>query len=114
MRGILGVGLAVYCLIAGGAFAQTIVSQTTTTTTGPAGPVIVAPSLPAPPSGTLSTTRTQYSLQPDGTRTKTNETTYHNTNGVADDTVTRTITVPPPAPPMTSTTDSSTTTVIKK
>jgi hypothetical protein len=83
--------------------AQTTTSQTTTSFT-PA-PVIVAP-----PEGTLSTTRTRKTIDEDGTRTDTNRTTYRNSNGVGDDSETRTTTYPSPAD---TTTRSSTTTITR-
>ncbi len=69
-----------------------------------------APVIVAPPPGTLSVTRTQNITAPDGTQTDRTETTYRNTNGVADDTMTRTTTTPPPAVATTSTYSKTTTT----
>jgi hypothetical protein len=94
MNKLLLAGAAALAMTAGVAMAQTTTSQTTTTTT---------PSLVEPPTGTLSTTRTQKTVGLDGTQTNTKETTYHNSNGVADDSVTRTTTTYPPAPVMTHT-----------
>ena len=75
-------------LTAGVATAQTTTSQTTTT---------VAPALVAPPVGTLSVTRTQKTIGSDGSETDSTRTTYRNSNGVADDSVTKTTTFPAPA-----------------
>lgn len=100
MNGLFLSAVLALALTSGVAMAQTTASEVTTTTT----PVIVAP-----PEGTLSVTRTQKTIDPDGTQTSTHETTYHNTNGVADDSVTRT-TIIPPADITTTTTKSSTTT----
>ena len=102
MRRIFSAFIAAMAMTIGAAQAQTTTSQTTTYTP-----------LSAPPSGTLSTTRTEKTIGIDGTQTKTNETSYRNTNGVADDTVTRSTTVTPP--PVNATTEySTTTTTIKK
>ncbi len=99
-------------LAAGGAVAQTTTqTQTTTTVTpAPAAPMVDPPLLVAPPVGTLSTTTTQKIIGADGTQTDKTETTYRNTDGVADDTVTRTTTVAPPAVATTSSYSSSTVT----
>ena len=98
MNMLFAAGAVALALTTGAAVAQTT-SQTTTTVT-PA-PVV------APPDGTLSVTRSQKSIGPDGTQTNSDETTYRNSDGVADDTVTRTTTIP--APPIISTTRSTTT-----
>jgi hypothetical protein len=84
---LLAAGAIALAMTTGIALAQTTTSQVTTTVT----PVIVAP-----PPGTLSVTRTEKSTDLNGTQTNTNETTYHNSNGVADDTVTKTTTYPLP------------------
>ena len=103
MRKISPILVAAFVMAMGAAQAQTTTSQTT----------IYTPPLSAPPAGTLSTTRTEKTIGVDGTQTKTNETTYRNTNGVSDDTVTRSTTITPP--PVTATTEySTTTTTIKK
>ena len=87
MNKLLVASAVALALATGGAVAQTTSSEVTTTT--------VAPGIAAPPAGTLDVTRTQRTISPDGTRTNTDETTYHNSNGVADDSVTRTTTYPP-------------------
>ena len=91
MRRIFPALIAAVAMTIGAAQAQTTTTQTT----------VYTPPLAAPPTGTLSTTRTEKVIGADGTQTKTNETTYHNSNGVADDTVTRSTTVTPP--PVTAT-----------
>jgi len=101
----LSVATAALVISAGIATAQTTSSQTTTTTTTPGMPLIVAP-----PTGTLSTERTQKTTSPDGTQTDTKSSTYRNTNGVANDSETTT-TRQPPATTYESTTKKSTTTV---
>lgn len=68
-------------------------------------------SVEAPPAGTLSTTRTEKSISPDGTQTQSVQTNYRNSNGVADDRSTTTVVQPPaPPPPVESSTTTSTTT----
>jgi len=99
MNRLVIIGSMALLMPTGVALAQTTSSESSTT---------VTPSLAAPPAGTLSTTRTQKSIGPDGTQTRTNESTYRNSDGVADDTV-RTTTTPPPAP--VTTTRKTTTTV---
>jgi hypothetical protein len=95
------------------AMAQTSTSQTVITTTpSPAGPVI-APIVP-PPVGTLSTTTTEQKVLPNGTRINSESTTYRNTQGVAQDSLTRTTIAPPPPPPTTTTQTDTTVTVIKR
>lgn len=91
MNSLLLAGAATLALTAGVAMAQTAAAQTTTT---------VTPSIVAPPPDTLSVTRTERVIGLDGTRTDTKETTYRNSAGVADETVSKTIT----SPPMVSTT----------
>jgi|UniRef100_A0A8J4HA38 hypothetical protein len=108
MNKFLAAGAVALVMTAGVAMAQTSTSQTTTTVT-PAPPLL-APAMPAvvaPPDGTLSVTRTQKSLSSDGTRVDSNETTYRNTAGVADDSMTKTTTYP--APTATTTTTNKTT-----
>lgn len=100
MNGLLVVSAVALALTSVTAMAQTTSSAVTTTTT---------PMVAAPPEGTLSITRAQKTISPDGTQTNTNETTYRNTNGVADDRVTKT-TIIPPANVTTTTTNSSTST----
>jgi hypothetical protein len=90
MNRFFAAGAAVLAMTASAAMAQTTTSQTTTTVS----PVIIAPQVVAPPVGTLSTTRTEKTVGTDGTQTDSTSTTYHNTNGVADDSVTRTTTYP--------------------
>jgi hypothetical protein len=78
-------GAAVLAMTASAAMAQTTSSQTTTT---------VTPAIVAPPAGTLSSTHTEKTTGVDGTKTESTATTYRNTNGVADDSVTKTTTYP--------------------
>lgn len=108
MNKVLAAGAVALMMTAGVAMAQTSTSQTTTTVT-PAPPLLAPamPSVVAPPDGTLSVTRTQKSLSSDGTRVDSNETTYRNTAGVADDSMTKTTTYP--APTATTTTTNKTT-----
>ncbi len=71
------------------------------------------PAAPAPPPpGTLSTTRKVEAVDAYGNRYEKTQSTYRNTNGVAQDTTTTRTTVPAPPPPpaITSTTTSTTTT----
>lgn len=78
-------------MLAGVAGAQTTTSQTTTTVAPAVGvPVIIAPS-----TGTSSTTRTQRSISPYGTVTKSDETTYRNNLGGPEDRTSRTTIYPP-------------------
>jgi hypothetical protein len=93
---------AALLMTAGVAVAQPSTSQTTTSTT-------VAPAVVAPAPGTLSTTSSRKTIDSDGKQTDTTRTTYRNTDGVADDSVTRTTTS---ALPVETTTRSSTTTTI--
>ncbi len=104
MNKFLIVGAATMTMLSGGAMAQTQTSTSQTTTTVIPAPAPAAPVLFAPPDGTLSTTRTTNSLNADGTSVQSKETTYRNTAGVADDSMTRTTTYP--APPATTTTTS--------
>lgn len=85
MNSLLVASAVVLALSAGVAAAQTTSSEITTTST----PVIVAP-----PDGTLSVTRTQRTINPDGSQINSNETTYRNNSGVADETVTKTTNIP--------------------
>ena len=106
MSRLLLASAAALVMTMGVAMAQsTTTSQTTTTVT----PSIVTPSIVAPPVGTLSTSRTTSTTSSDGTQTDSKETTYRNTNGVADDSMTRTTIYPPVA--ITTTNTKSTTSV---
>ena len=88
-------------LTGGVAMAQTATDTTTTTQSA------TAPE-PAPVSGTLSTTRTHDAVDAYGNRVDSKQSTYRNTNGVAEDTRTTTQTMAPPPPPVSSTTSTST------
>jgi hypothetical protein len=112
MNHLLLAGAMALVLTTGAAVAQTTSSETTTIVTpAPAArPIPVAPLIVAPPPGTLSVTRTQQINAPDGSQTDKTETTYRNTNGVADDTTTKTITYPAPVAATTSTFSKTTTT----
>jgi hypothetical protein len=90
-------------LTGGVAMAQTATDTTTTTQSA------TAPE-PAPVSGTLSTTRTHDAVDAYGNRVDSKQSTYRNTNGVAEDTrtTTQTMAPPPPPPPVSSTTSTST------
>jgi hypothetical protein len=65
-----------------------------------------------PPPGTLSSTRKVVAVDAYGNKYEKTQSTYRNTNGVAQDTTTTRTTVPAPPPPpaITSTTTSTTTT----
>jgi hypothetical protein len=78
MNKILLAGAAALVMMTGVAVAQTSISQTTTT---------VYPAVGTPVAGTVSTTRTDNTINSDGTQTTSKETTYRNGNGVADDSV---------------------------
>ena len=114
MRKTLLASTAVLVMMAGIAVAQTTTSESTTTVTPatimpiPAPPVITP--LAAPPAGTLSTVRTERTVSADGSVSDTQSSTYRNTNGVANDTVSKTTTYPAPA---VTTTDTTTTTETK-
>jgi len=103
MNRLLLASAAALLMTAGVAVAQPTSSITTTAVTP-------APVVMAPPVGTLSTTQTRKTTDFDGTQTDTSRTTYRNSNGVADDSVTRTTTYPSPAD---TTTRSSTTTITR-
>jgi hypothetical protein len=103
MSKLLLAGAMALVLTTGIAVAQTTSSETTTTVTP-------APLIVAPPPGTLSVTRTEKSTAPDGTQTDKTQSTYRNTNGVAEDTMTKTTTTPPPAVATTSTWSKTSTT----
>ena len=111
MNKFLIVGVAAMTALAGGAMAQTqtSTSQTTTTVTPSVAPT--PPVLFAPPTGTLSTTRTTNSVNSDGTSVQSKETTYRNPAGVADDSMTRTTTYPAPTETTTTTNKSSSSSV---
>ena len=96
MNKFLMIGAAAMAMLTGGAMAQTQTSTSQTTTTVLPAPAPAPPILFAPPAGTLSTTRTTSSLNSDGTSVQSKETTYRNTAGVADDSMTRTTTYPAP------------------
>lgn len=104
MMKFISVGAAMLALIAANATAQTTTSQSTTTVTTP---TVVVPQMVAPPVGTLSTTRTEKTVGADGTMTDTTSSTYRNTAGVANDTVSKTTAYPPAV--VTTDTRSSTT-----
>jgi hypothetical protein len=95
---------ALLAITIGGAHGQTTSSQTTTSTTvTPPAVTLIVP----PPVGTLSTERTQQTISPDGTRTDSKSSTYRNTNGVANDSVTTTTTQAPITTETTTTKKSS-------
>jgi len=108
MNKLLLAATAALLMGTGVAFAQTTTTteSTTTVTPSPAVPLLVAP-----PVGTLAVTDTQRSIAPDGTTTEKTETTYRNPAGVADESVTRTTTIPAPAIASTTTWSSTSTTV---
>ena len=106
MKAILYAGLAALVLTSGQAFAQATYDSTTTTQTAPAVP----PPIPAPPQGTLSTTREHHAVDAYGNQTDSKSTTYRNEQGVAEDSATTTTTTPPPPPPPVSTTTTTTST----
>jgi len=66
----------------------------------------------SPPPDTLSTTRKVQAVDAYGNRYEKTETTYRNSNGVAQDSTTTRTTVapPPPPPPVTSSSTTTTTT----
>jgi len=101
MTRLLLAGAVALGMMTGVAFAQSTTSETTTTIT----PVIVAP-----PVGTLSSTTIRKSVDAAGTRIESTATTYRNTDGVAQDSVTRTTTTPLPPAVTTSSQSRSTTT----
>ena len=77
----------------------------------PGAPPPSAPVAP-PPEGTLSTTHEVHAVDAYGNRLDKKESTYRNSNGVAQDsqTTTSVVPAPPPPPPVTSSTTTSTTT----
>ena len=108
MHKLLAASAITLAMVAGIANAQTTTSQSTTTITTP---TVIVPQIVAPPVGTLSTTQTEKTVRSDGTMTDTTSSTYRNTAGVANDTVSKTVTYPP-AQVMTDT--KSTTTITKQ
>jgi hypothetical protein len=112
MRAALLAGLIIAGFAGGGmvglapAHAQTSSSTTTTTITPP--PVMIVPPVVAPPAGTLSESRTERSVNPDGSRTTREQTNYRDGSGVTSNSVTTT--VPPPA----TTTERTTTTTTRQ
>lgn len=114
MSKLLVTGAAALMTLSGVAMAQT----TTIITPAAPRPMVIAPAAPpapvvvAPPAGTLSRTETQRSIAPDGSQTVSRETTYRNSNGVADDKVTKSTTYAPVAPQATVTTEQHTHTTV--
>jgi hypothetical protein len=95
MNMFFAAGATVLAMTASAAMAQTTTSSQTTTTLSPA---VIAPApIVPPPVGTLSSTRTEKTIDADGTQTDKASTTYRNAAGVADDSVTKTTTYPPVA-----------------
>jgi hypothetical protein len=88
-------GAVALSLLNGAAMAQIASSQSGTS------PIV------APPAGTLSSSRTERSIDSNGTETDSDRTTYRNDAGVADDVHTTTTT----HPAATTTTSSSSTTM---
>jgi hypothetical protein len=100
MRKSLMVGVATLATLAipsGVAMAQGMSQSTTSTTTVAPPPVVVtpAPVVVAPPPGTLSVSHSQATSTSDGTQSRTDQTTYQNSNGVASDSVSKSTTYPP-------------------
>ncbi len=91
-------GAVAFALLSGIAVAQNAPLQSGT------APIV------APPVGTLSTSRTQRTIDSNGTVTDTSQTTYRNDAGVADDVHTTTTT----HPSATTTSSSSSTTTTTK
>jgi len=102
----LSLAAAVLALTVGAAAAQSSSSSSSTTTTTQPPVSLVVP----PPIGTLSTEHTSQTVNPDGSQSSSKSTTYRNTEGVANDSVTRSTTTPAPLPMETTTHHSSTTT----
>jgi hypothetical protein len=100
-------------LLSGGlAFAQTTTeSQSTTTVTPIVRPVATPSPIIAPPPGTLASTETSRTVSPNGTVTDKDQTTYRNTDGVANDSLTKTTTLAAPIV-IDKTTSSSTSTTV--
>lgn len=102
MKKYLLASVIALAMTGGIALAQNTSSETQLTQTTPA--------IVAPPVGTLSTTRTERSVDALGQQTSTTETTYRNAAGVADDRkTTTTTTIAPAALPATTTFTKSTT-----
>jgi hypothetical protein len=95
MTGFLLAGATALVLMSGIAAAQTTSSDS------------VAPSIVAPPMGTLSTSHNEVRVDGNGTETDSSRTTYRNEVGVADDVHTTTTT----RPPITTSTSSTSTTM---
>jgi hypothetical protein len=112
-------GAAALLMTTGAAMAQTTsTSQTTTTTIAPpvdvmptGSPKFATPNDALGHEGTVSVTRTLRTIGPDGAETDTSQTTWPNSNGVADDSVTRTTTYPALPPVVTTTTTTSSSSV---
>lgn len=110
MNKLLLTAAAALLMTAGVAVAQTTTSETTTTIT----PIEVMPTngsgkFPTPNDALqaedpMSVTRTVRTIGADGSETDTTRTTYRNSDGVADDSVTRTTTYPVAPPAVTTTT----------
>jgi hypothetical protein len=96
---LLLAGTTAFGLMTCAAMAQMATSQTTIT---------AAPTVVAPPMGTMSTTTNRKSIGPDGSQSDSTSTTYRNSNGVASDSVTRSTTTAAPPPPVASTTTHNT------
>jgi hypothetical protein len=114
MKSILRAGVTVISLYSGAVLAQTATETTTTqSTTVPAVPPPsgYVPAPVAPPVGTLSSTRETHAVDAYGNQVVQRQSTYRNSNGVAEDSRTTTTTVPavPPPPPVTTTTTTETT-----
>lgn len=114
MKKILAATISAASLVSFAAAAQVTTDTTTQTYTAPAmapvSPALVPPAQPAaPPVGTLSTTRETHAVDAYGNRMDSQASTYRNSQGVAEDRVTRTIVNAPP-PPVTTTTSTSTST----
>jgi hypothetical protein len=112
MRSFLCAFVAALALTSGVAIAQTQTETTTTqSTTVPAVPPVAL----VPPAGTLSTTRETHAVDGYGNQVDSRQTSYRNSNGVAEDsrTTTTNVPLPPPPPPVstTTTTTESTSTV---
>jgi len=72
-------------------------------------PPVAAPPAPvSPPPGVLSSERQVHAVDAYGNRYDKTQTTYRNSNGVAQDTTTTRTTVAPPPPPVTRSTTTTT------
>ncbi len=113
MNSILRASVAMLALYSGAAMAQSATETTTTQTTVPAAPPPpgYVPAPVPPPVGTLSSTRETHAVDAYGNQVVQRQSTYRNSNGVAEDSRTTTTTVPvvPPPPPVTTTTTTQTT-----